>query len=620
MDSNNKKALLYLQDISLKFKEKVILDKINLKINESEVHAIVGEHGAGKSSLCYIISGLLIPNSGNITFNHTSQHSLTQTRANQLGIELVPQNTATLNNLTVAENLFINKKIANTFTLFQKEKYFLAADSYLRKYGFDIDSSEYLANLNTSDQAVVDVLKHIYSKPKLLILDEALVKLSASTLQKMLKVISDEKKRGTSIIFVTHRIDDIYNIADKVSVIKNGEILITDSVENIDKINLIKIAYTQITNKGGDDDFTKEFYQLLKYNEAILKRLPVNLIVIDREEKIKLINEYARQYFKIDEKPFSYNTPLKEIFKKGNQVVLNKIHEAIQENLTKIYYNVPIIFAGETTVNIIKTYPIFDGSALIGNIIIIEDVTEQEKLREQVNLSEKLASIGLLAAGVAHEINNPLEIIYNYISRLKRNTSNTKNSNTLKNLEEEINSIALIVSNLIAFSSDSKRIGDTLEPNENIFELDTVLSTILNLIKHTARDKKIKIGYFPESVKMPIKANKTEIKQLILNLIKNSFEAMPDGGELVIRTRELWHGGSREIEIIFVDTGCGIQENNPHDILLPFYSTKNGKGHNLGLGLSVSYGIIKRYNGSITYRNLEKSGCEFKITIPQTNT
>ena len=139
MDSNNKKSLLYLQDISLKFKEKIVLDKINLKINESEVHAIVGEHGAGKSSLCYIISGLLIPNSGKITFNHTSQHFLTQTRANQLGIELVPQNTATLNNLTVAENLFINKKIVNTFTLFQKEKYF----NHNRKQRWEARADQY---------------------------------------------------------------------------------------------------------------------------------------------------------------------------------------------------------------------------------------------------------------------------------------------------------------------------------------------------------------------------------------------------------------------------------------------------------------------------------------------
>ena len=99
---------------------------------------------------------------------------------------------------------------------------------------------------------------------------------------------------------------------------------------------------------------------------------------------------------------------------------------------------------------------------------------------------------------------------------------------------------------------------------------------------------------------------------LIINLIKNSFEAMPSGGAVLIETTL----ENDKTKIIFTDTGCGIEDDNPENIFLPFYSTKKGSNENIGLGLSVSYGIIKKYNGSILVRNLADGGCVFTIELP----
>jgi signal transduction histidine kinase len=263
-----------------------------------------------------------------------------------------------------------------------------------------------------------------------------------------------------------------------------------------------------------------------------------------------------------------------------------------------------------TIISNLKTFPIYDGTFLIGHIIIIEDITEYDQLQKQVILSEKLASVGLLAAGVAHEINNPLGIIANYLSYIKYTFYDQKLHEAIDNVHEEIASIANIVSNLHTFSDNKPLTIEDLDINE-------LIRSMLHLVQHNAKSKQITIHFEPYDHDLTISANKNEIKQVILNLLKNSFEAMPSGGEIVIKTTLLPEHEANVVQMTFQDTGPGIGDENPNNIFLPFYSTKKGQEHNLGLGLSVSYGIIKKYNGTISVRNLENAGCQFTIKIPQ---
>jgi signal transduction histidine kinase len=243
-------------------------------------------------------------------------------------------------------------------------------------------------------------------------------------------------------------------------------------------------------------------------------------------------------------------------------------------------------------------------------VIGINNVVDAFKLQEQLILSEKLASVGLLAAGVAHEINNPLEIIYNYLRYIKRKFPDKELHNAINNIYEEISAIAGIVSNLHAFSDNKKLIDEEIALNE-------LIRNMLTLIKHSAKHKQVTIYFEPFDDEITIHANKNEIKQVILNLLKNSFEAMPAGGEISIKTTQIHKNGANFVQVTFTDTGPGIQLANPGDIFLPFYSTKKGQEDNLGLGLSVSYGIVTKYKGTIFVKNLDNSGCQFIIDIPQ---
>lgn len=600
--------LLKLQNINFSRDNIRVLKNISLDLHRSEFHAIVGDHGSGKSTLGMIISGALKPVSGVIFFKSISYPHLTLRKARKLNIEMASQDLQLINYFSVTENLLIPDKVYNRFPLRKKRRLIQKeVSALLSDYGFDIDPAATINNLSFSERMAIHILRSIYRKPDLLILDAVLEKLAATHLEKILAILNSLKNSGVSILCITHSIDDIYSLADKVTILRNGEIILTDSANNIDKINLIKLCYTQISSNDDIENY-RDFNQLLRYNEAILQKLPIHLIVSDNKNRIKMINDHGKVFFNL-EKGVYRNLFLDDLFSEGSENAVELIKSAFSEKKEKTFYNIPVVVNANKTITNIKILPIYDGAFLIGNITIIEDVSEQEKLRQQMVLSEKLASVGILAAGVAHEINNPLEIIYNHLNFLKFHIDKEERYEIIANIEEELTDIKQIVSNLISFSDNKKMVNEE-------FELNELIASIINLIRFNAKNRKISIAYAPAEHPIHLDANMNEIKQVILNLLKNSFEASDGGGEISIRTERVEMDGKPYACIVFKDDGIGIEDENPDNIFLPFYSTKKGNDANLGLGLSVSYGIVTKYKGKITVRNLRASGCEFTITLP----
>ncbi len=601
--------LLELRGIKLAYNQVWALKNINLTIRPGEIHALVGEHGSGKSSLAMLLSGHLKPDAGHIMFDRAFYRSLTLKTALKSGIEMVHQQTLSLNKyFTIAENF---SSLINTplYHFTWKGKRNRVAQAFFDSYDIDLNPDIPVEQLPLSDQIFVDILKHLYTNPRLLIIDEALEKLTLSAFHKMVGIFKKFIQAGRSILLVTYRIDDVYNLADRVSIIKHGEILITDEVRNIDKLNLIKMAYMQISDDKPAKNLNTEFYQLLRYNEAILRNLPVNLIVIDKENAIKLINDYCKQHFGLEARSHQ-DLPLHQLVSSPNDDIARLLAQPLTCTEENTWYQVPLTMNGIKTISNLKTFPIYDGALLIGTILTIEDMTEYDRLQKQMALSEKLASVGLLAAGVAHEINNPLEIIYTYLSYMKYKFRSQEFHQAIDTLHEQIADIANIVSNLQSFSDNTQEAHDDIDTND-------VIRDMLHLVQHNAGYKHINIHFTPSEADILIRVNRHEIKQVILNLLKNSFEAMPSGGDIFISTALIRNGEQPLVQILFHDTGPGICDEKPENIFLPFYSTKHGSEQNLGLGLSVSYGIIKKYHGTITIENVDGAGCQFMIMLPQ---
>ncbi len=589
-------ALVALRDVSLVIQSRKIISSLNMDIYPGQIHGLIGDRGSGKTSIGTLLSLDTIPDRGKVFWrgekiDHYSYRSLQNP-----GIQMIYQDGGLLGHFTVAENLFLPEKILRPFPFNRRKKMQNAAGQLIREYGFDIDPNHLFIDLTMSEQVVIEILRCIIKEPDFLVIDEALEKLNGEDYEKIVTVLKKESRAGLSILCISHRIDDIYGFAETVSVVRNGSILLTDSTKKIDRLNLIKLCYTQVTRNKKSEDVNKEFYQILRYNEAILKSLPISLVVVDEKNKIKMINDQGLLFFKVGSDEY-LNLDLNTIIK--DEESFRRIQDSINREAT--LYNLKI----EKTICNIKVFPIFDGKFSIGNIIILEDISEQEEMRHRLNLSENLASLGLLAAGVAHEINNPLEIIYNYLNFLKMDPEEQQQKKVVRLLEEEMDGIKYIVSNLMSFSGKP-------EANFEDFDLNQLVKQTFSLLKPSAKERNIDCRFLTSREEIIVGASKIEIRQVLLNLIKNSFEVLKSDGCIEVETEQ----DSQSTILRVRDNGPGIREDNIRDILLPFYSNKK-EARNMGLGLTVSYNIIKKYEGEFSFNNLQDRGCEFVVKLPR---
>ena len=588
-----------------------VLERVNLRVDEGEVRAMVGEHGAGKSTIAAIIGGLIPPTAGSVTLYGRPRDSKDSPFP---GVEIVHQTVQLMENLTVSENMLATDRKRFPSILGRQKRLHAFTNEYLAGVGVHLRGEQLVGDLKRADLVLIDILRKLYREPRLLILDEAIEQLSNESAEIVINILKRKKEAGLSVIYITHRIDDVYTFADTVSIVKNGTICLTEAAKNIDKINLIKIAYTQLSEATNLDQYNEEFFHLLKYNEAILRKLPVSLIVVNRDETIKIINEAAQLLLDM-EKPEG-DTKLDEVFANSPGIVSLLQNSFGNEQLQQFYY-LPFRRSDskEMLINISKV-PIYDEHFLIGNILLLQDITEQELLRQEFELREKLAATGLLAAGVAHEINNPLGMILNDLHFLKLVSKDTRIQSRVSNLEKHFGFITGVVSNLLSFS-------DREEPGEGTIELNSTIAELLHLLEYYARSESVELTFDPAEEQLHVRISGNELKQILLNLIKNSIEAFTSGGTIQIATRRQQDNGTDSAYIHVKDDGPGIAEERINDLFLPFNSAKQSNRDNLGLGLSVSYSLVQKYHCKIRIDTEVGKGCLvtllFPIFTPQLN-
>ncbi len=239
---------------------------------------------------------------------------------------------------------------------------------------------------------------------------------------------------------------------------------------------------------------------------------------------------------------------------------------------------------------------------------LVKDIEQRRLIEEQIAQADKLASIGQLSAGIAHEINNPLGIILGYTQLLIRNeTRNTEKYNDLKTIEKHVRNCKSIVEDLLNFARSSK-------PNEDVIRLDEAADDVLNFIQQHAGLEDIEVQKSYDSSVPEMLLDEKKIKQVLINLIMNAKHAMGKKGILRISTELIKSDGQVALKI--ADTGHGIEKKNLVRIFDPFFTTKP-TGEGTGLGLSVSYGIIKNHGGDIFVHSKVGKGSTFTIVLPR---
>jgi two-component system NtrC family sensor kinase len=345
-----------------------------------------------------------------------------------------------------------------------------------------------------------------------------------------------------------------------------------------------------------------ELERLKDYSENIIESLTVGVAVLDQQGKVS-----------------GWNRVLEEMFSKSKREVFGKrlINIIGTKNFTSLFPSdtqQDFRLLGEIAIDlpggqskifdIVKT-PLLDNNRNpYGTIVVFEDITEKISLQQQLLTSEKLASIGLLSAGVAHEINTPLTGISSYVQILQKKLAKTKHALVLGKIEAQADRVGRIVKSLLNFSRN---------PSETSFyqvDLRESLQSIVSLIDYKLKNMNIKLEMSLTPLK-PLWAQGERIQQVFINIILNALDAMPKGGTLTIDLTSINH----EAIVKIGDTGTGIKSQHLPHIFDPFFTTK-GIGKGTGLGLSISYAIIKEHEGSITVKSEPDKGTEFTVTIP----
>ncbi|MBI4655817.1 MAG: PAS domain-containing protein [Elusimicrobia bacterium] len=265
----------------------------------------------------------------------------------------------------------------------------------------------------------------------------------------------------------------------------------------------------------------------------------------------------------------------------------------------------------------VAAYPVYDKQGAITQFVhISRDVTNKMKTeielnqtREQLMQSEKMAAVGQLAAGVAHEINNPLGIILGFAqSAAKRIKEDDPLALPLKSIEREAVRCSYLVRNLLVFSRARKNEGQ--EP----LDVNTTVNSALSMIEAQTKTRNVELVRELGDGLSRISANNNQLQQVIVNLANNAIDAMTEGGTLTVKTLL---SGTRPgyVEIMVRDTGKGIPKEIQKKIFEPFFTTKEvGKG--TGLGLSLVYEIVGNHRGTIELESEEGKGAEFTIFLP----
>lgn len=230
--------MLSLDSITKIYPGVVALDKVSLSFKEGEVHAIMGENGAGKSTLIKIISGAIKPDGGTINLDGESFSSMSPSLSSSHGVAVIYQDIMLVEPLSVAENIFLGQKFGHLFSKKLLEK---KAQALFEEYGFSLNPSVPVASLSPANQTLVEICKAISNNAKIMIMDEPTASLASDEVDNLFRIIKKLKSQGVTVIYISHRLDEVFSISDRISVLRDGKFIKTVETKDTNREELIKL-------------------------------------------------------------------------------------------------------------------------------------------------------------------------------------------------------------------------------------------------------------------------------------------------------------------------------------------------------------------------------------------
>jgi len=595
--------LLQMRNISVQYGDLWALRNVDFDLYRGEIHALVGEHRAGKSSLVKLLSGAVKKKDGEIIFQNHKLGDVTPKLAIKRGIGIVYQNLSVIPALNAVENIFTGRMVRTWYRSLHHSRMIDKTVDLFKKIDVDIDIYKPLYKLPAGHQHMVEFARVLMMNPELIILDELSNKLTPEEMKKVYRIIFEHKNNGKSTIYITHNMDEILRLADRVTILKDGYRRGTEQVKELDKFRLFQLTYSFTVDREKLEYSEKKLFLITRYINSIVQNLPIGAIVLDSKNRVHLINSKAKEILNYQESEVILK-PADSLMAKLRREDMKRIIEKIDK---RERYSFDELETGDGLSIQCIVFPFEDESSIVlGTIVLLQDISIDRDMENYLIQSEKMASIAEVSVGVAHEINNPLFIIQNYVELLKNKELEQDVQFKLSKIENELGRIMEIVSSLLSFSRVKHA------PVKDV-SLSEVIDDVLLLLHHSILEKNIDVRKDHSDAEIRINGDENRLKQLMLNLLMNSIEAVLDGGVIQLNLSNNRREGFVEIGIR--DNGYGIPADIQDHIFQPFYSSKINK-KNTGLGLSICQQIVEEHGGVIDFISQPGKYTEFVVRLP----
>ncbi len=358
----------------------------------------------------------------------------------------------------------------------------------------------------------------------------------------------------------------------------------------------LKQSFSQLEQRSREIEATK------RYLEDLLENANDVIYTLDTEQRFTYVNSKVSWWGY--QKEDLIGRPYLSLLSKRHRG--RRLKSTLDIGAKQVYEVEVLCRTGDTRTVTVSVSPLCDSQGRIHGVLgIARDITDTKKLEQRIRNSEKLASVGKLAAGVAHEINNPLGGILNCLYNLRKGVlSPARQEEYLTSIEDGLRRVQKIVRELLDFSQQH-------EPEFSPANINEVVERVLVLTEHALAVKKIGLEKRLQADLPALMVDRHMMEQVLMNLILNAIQATKDGGTITIRT----HAQNGDCEVAVEDTGCGIPPHVLPHIFDPFFTTK-GTGEGTGLGLSVSLGIVERHGGRILVESEVGKGSVFTVCLP----
>lgn len=387
----------------------------------------------------------------------------------------------------------------------------------------------------------------------------------------------------------------------------NGDLLTT---EDLELLNIIRMpAAIACDNANLIETIVKqnqENTELLNFNSSILESMRGAVIVVDPSKKVKQVNSTYSHFFSFPQEQAEGKNIQQILPKELSEKIIPHIEPVFFEDEKNYnFYKLPFVSDGKKLFFNISISPLMKDDFPNGYVIVVEDVSKSVMIEDQIIQTEKLASLGMMAAGMAHEVNTPLAGISSYVQMLiKQANKKTESFETLKKIEAQAQRIQNLINRLLNFSRPS-------EVKYSEADLNSIVRETYDLFGKQLTKTGTELNLNLSKKPLVIYGETSRIQQVLINLIINAKDSLRENGRINIKSFREADWAVLTIE----DNGYGISEENLRRIYDPFFTTKKDSG-GTGLGLSISYAIIRDHLGTISVKSRINKGTIFTLRLP----